>query len=94
MLGGCPSIEKLELLLREDNARLAAHVGKCKGCQGVLALLVGQTPDPVESEDCARAELLIVARQTAPLAPAAEDVLVAHIAECEACRELSDFSGD
>jgi len=94
MFGSCPSIDKLESLLREDNRKIAAHVAKCPACQGVMALLAGQTSDPMEYESCAQTELLMAKAHRGELSVEDEARMTEHAAECESCRQLLDFSDE
>ena len=89
ILGRCPAVDKLQLLAEgEDNRKVEAHVERCPACQGVLALLIGQTSDGVESEACARAELLVAMAEAGPLDEDEKAWLGAHMGECEACAKL------
>jgi len=89
ILGRCPSIDKLQAIAEgASDRKTEAHLERCVACQGILALLVGQTSDGVESEACARAELLVALAEVGTLDEGDEAWLAAHVRECKACAEL------
>lgn len=93
MFNRCPSIEKLEAALADNDPKVAKHVEKCLACQGVLALIVGRSSD-VETEECARAELLCAKREIAPLTESEQRRLDGHLGRCEPCRAVASDTAD
>jgi len=89
ILGRCPAIDKLQAIAEgASDRKTEAHLERCPACQGVLALLVGQTADGVETEACARAELLVALAELGAGGEGDEAWLAAHCNECKACAEL------
>ncbi len=84
----CPDIGLLEDLAHHASAEVIDHVTGCLACQGVLALLESHGTSN-QGGACARAEIHLAERATGPLSPEAEAALQAHLADCDACRELA-----
>jgi len=88
VIGRCPAIEKLEAFAAGEAPRVERHIKKCSACQGVLALLVGQGGDGIESDGCARAEILACSREIGPISAEESSWLDRHASECASCAEL------
>ncbi len=83
----CPELDSL--LARQRAGWIDAHLRRCGGCRGALALALARAGCAAPLTSCAEAEVLIAVRDAGPLAVSDAALLALHVASCRGCRRLA-----
>ena len=86
----CPPIEALWTSPLGETTE--QHVTECKACQAVVSMMWERpgSGGSAEGDDaCTRAEVLLAAREAGCARDEDERWLSAHLASCQACKQIS-----